>query len=178
MTRAVFLDRDGVLVKERVVDGDALAPLRLEDFFIVDDAGAQIERLHHAGFRCVVFTNQPEVAKGLLPPETLAEMHRRLTEATAVDDILVCPHVDSDACACRKPRPGMLLEAARRVAIELDQSYVVGDRWRDIDAGRAVGCYSILIERSYSHCSTADACVADLASAVDVILARCGAHVG
>ncbi|MBV9325860.1 MAG: HAD-IIIA family hydrolase [Chloroflexi bacterium] len=172
MKGAVFLDRDGVLVREIVLDGEARAPLRLEDFFIVDDAASQVERLHQAGFRCVVFTNQPEVARGLLSQPTLDEMHRRLSEATAVDEILVCPHVDSDGCGCRKPRPGMLLEAARRADIDLRDSFVVGDRWRDVDAGRAVGCYSILIDRPYSNCSTADASVPDLTSAVNVILAR------
>jgi D-glycero-D-manno-heptose 1,7-bisphosphate phosphatase len=178
VTSAVFLDRDGVLVREIVVDGAALAPLQLEDFHLVDDAPAQVDRLHRAGYLCVVFTNQPEVARGLLPLSTLEEMHRQLRDATAVDDILVCPHVDSDACECRKPRPGMLLEAARRAKIALHDSFVIGDRWRDVDAGRAVGCYSILIERPYSNCSTADARVSNLSSAVDVILARSGARPG
>jgi len=173
---AVFLDRDGVLAREIVINGEALAPLRVEDFVIVDEAAAQVERLHRAGFRCVVFTNQPEVAKGLLPPEFLQEMHRRLTEETAADDIMVCPHVDADGCACRKPQPGMLLEAAQRADLDLSASFVVGDRWRDVDAGKSVGCYSILIERPYSNCSTADARVPDLTSAVDVILARSGAQ--
>ena len=178
MTSAVFLDRDGVLVREIVVDGVALAPLRIEDFFIVDEAAPQVERLRRAGFQCVVFTNQPEIARGLLPPGTLEEMHRRLSQVTAVDDILVCPHVDPDACTCRKPRPGMLLEAAERAGIDLRQSFVVGDRWRDIDAGRTVGCYSILIDRPYSNCATADASVADLTSAVDLVLDRWGTRSG
>lgn len=178
MTSGVFLDRDGVLVREIVVDGVARAPLRLEDFRILDEAPAQVDRLHRAGLRCIVFTNQPEVAKGLLRLDTLEEMHRRLCEATLVDEVAVCPHHDSDDCACRKPRPGMLLEAARGAKIDLGESFVVGDRWRDIDAGRAVGCYSILIERPYSACSTADARVSKLSSAVDVILARTGARSG
>ena len=176
MKRAVFLDRDGVLVREIVLDGIARAPLRLEDFLILDDAGEQVDRLHRAGFHCVVFTNQPEVSRGLLSPELLDDMHRRLSDVTAVDDILVCPHDDRDGCACRKPRPGMLLEAARRAEINLGDSFVVGDRWRDVDAGRSVGCYSILIERPYSNCSTAHACVTNLGSAVDLILARSGAQ--
>jgi D-glycero-D-manno-heptose 1,7-bisphosphate phosphatase len=172
VTRAVFLDRDGVLVRERVIDGEALAPTRIEDFFIVDEAAAQVDRLHRAGFRCVVFTNQPEVARGLLPPDTLEEMHRRLAHVTAVDEIMVCPHVDADGCACRKPLPGMLLEAAQRADIDLRESFVIGDRWRDIDAGRAAGCFAILIDRAYSNCASADASVADLTTAVDMILAR------
>jgi D-glycero-D-manno-heptose 1,7-bisphosphate phosphatase len=177
MTRAAFLDRDGVLAREIVLDGVARAPLRLEDFVILEEASEQVDRLHRAGFRCVVFTNQPEVARGLLPPDVLGEMHRRLVDATSVDDVLVCPHDDADGCACRKPKPGMLLEAARRAPITLPESFVVGDRWRDVDAGRAVGCYSILIERPYSDCSTADARVSNLSGAVDLILARIGACV-
>jgi D-glycero-D-manno-heptose 1,7-bisphosphate phosphatase len=178
VTGAVFFDRDGVLVREIVLDGEARAPLRIEDFFIVGEAATQVQRLHRAGFRCVVFTNQPEIARGLLPPETLEEMHRRLSQVTAVDDVVVCPHVDSDGCTCRKPRPGMLLQAAQRSGIDLRRSFVIGDRWRDVDAGRAVGCYSILIDRPYSNCSTADASVSDLTSAVDIVLARAGAQLG
>jgi D-glycero-D-manno-heptose 1,7-bisphosphate phosphatase len=176
MTPAVFLDRDGVLVREIVDDdGVARAPLRVEDFRILEDAPALVQRLHAAGLRCVVFTNQPEVARGLLPPITLEAMHRQLHQRTLVDDIRVCPHDDADNCVCRKPKPGMLLAAARDADIDLSGSYVVGDRWRDIDAGHAVGCYSILIERSYSQCDSADVRVADLAEAVDVIVARYGA---
>jgi D-glycero-D-manno-heptose 1,7-bisphosphate phosphatase len=177
VTSAVFLDRDGVLVREIVVDGVARAPLRVEDFVILADARDQVDRLHRAGFQCVVFTNQPEVARGLLSREVLEDMHRRLREVTSVNDILVCPHDDADECACRKPRPGMLLEAARRAQLELVDSFVVGDRWRDIDAGRSVGCYSILVERPYSNCSTAHAYVPNLRAAVDLILARSGAQV-
>lgn len=173
MTPAVFLDRDGVLVREIVDDdGVARAPLRLQDFMILDDAAAVVHRLHSLGLRCLVFTNQPEVARGLLEPATLEEMHQRLREITKVDDILVCPHDDSVNCECRKPKPGMLLEAARQTDIDLVRSFVVGDRWRDIQAGRAVGCYSILIERLYSQCTFANARVADLASAADVIASR------
>lgn len=172
MTRAAFLDRDGVLVREIVLAGIARAPLRLDDFEVLPEAGEQVRRLHAAGLRCVVFTNQPEVARGLLSFEVLNEMHRQLRESTGVDEILVCPHDEPDQCTCRKPKPGMLLDAAERAAIQLNQSFVVGDRWRDIDAGRAVGCYSILIDRAYSACETADARVADLTAAVDLIVAR------
>ena len=89
-----------------------------------------------------------------------------------VDDILVCAHTDREGCACRKPRPGMLQTAARTWGLDLAASFVVGDRWRDIDAGRAVGCYTVLIERPYSECRIVDARVADLAGAVDAVLAQ------
>ncbi len=120
------------------------------------EAAAQVQRLRDAGLTCIVFTNQPEVARGLLPTDTLERMHRELRATVPVDDVYVCPHVDGDACDCRKPRPGMLTSAAERWDVRLEQSFVIGDRWRDIDAGRAVGCYTILIDRPYSACETAD----------------------
>jgi D-glycero-D-manno-heptose 1,7-bisphosphate phosphatase len=172
---AVFLDRDGVLIEEIVrADGEAYAPTELQDFLIFPDAAAQVARLHQAGFACVVVTNQPEIARGLLDPTILETMHDQLRETTSVDAIMVCPHVDADACECRKPLPGMLLDAATQLDIAVDQSFLVGDRWRDIDAGRAIGCTTVLIQRSYSHCSTADVTVDSLADAVDWILARSG----
>ena len=170
--RAAFLDRDGVLVETLVRGGRAHAAVTLAEFRICPDARTQVARLKAAGLRPIVFTNQPEVARGMLSPGVLGRMHAQLRAAVGVDDILVCAHLDGDGCACRKPRPGMLQTAARKWDIDLSASFVVGDRWRDIDAGRAVGCYTVLIERPYSECREADARAADLASAVDAVLAR------
>lgn len=170
--RAAFLDRDGVLVETLVRGGRAYAALTLAQFRICSDAPAQVARLKAAGLRPIVFTNQPELARGTLSQGVLDRMHARLRAAVGVEDILVCGHLDGDDCACRKPRPGMLEAAARKWAIDLPASFVVGDRWRDIEAGRAVGCYTVLIERPYSECREADARVPDLASAVDAVLTR------
>jgi D-glycero-D-manno-heptose 1,7-bisphosphate phosphatase len=170
--RAAFLDRDGVLVETSVRDNHAFAPVTIEEFRVVTGAGAQVARLRAAGLLPIVVTNQPEVGRGLLSPETLAQMHARLREAVPVADILVCPHVDEDSCDCRKPRPGLLQAAADRWGLDLGRSFLVGDQWRDIDAGRAVGTYTVLLDRPYSRCPTADARVDDLPAAVDVVLAR------
>lgn len=172
--RAVFLDRDGVLVEAIVHANRACAPVTLEEFRLVAGAAAQVERLRDAGLLPVVFTNQPEVARGILDAGTLARMHDRLRAAMPVADILVCPHDDADACGCRKPRPGMLRVAAERWGVDLARSFAVGDRWRDIDAGRAVGCYTILLERPYSECPVVDARVPELKEAVDLILSQAG----
>jgi D-glycero-D-manno-heptose 1,7-bisphosphate phosphatase len=110
----------------------------------------------------------------MLAPDTLETMHRLLREQVAVDDVYVCPHDPGDGCGCHKPKPGMLYTAARQWSLSLPDSFVIGDRWRDVDAGRAAGCFTILLERSYSACSTVDACVADLAAAVDLVLAHRG----
>jgi D-glycero-D-manno-heptose 1,7-bisphosphate phosphatase len=170
--RAAFLDRDGVLVEAIERDGAPYAATTLEEFRLLPDAAEQVGRLRAAGLVCIVFTNQPEIARGTLPPEALAAMHAALRAAAPVDDLFVCPHDDTDDCSCRKPRPGMLHAAAARWDISLPDSFVIGDRWRDVDAGRVAGCYTILVERPYSACQTADARVATLREAVDAVLAR------
>jgi D-glycero-D-manno-heptose 1,7-bisphosphate phosphatase len=173
--RAVFLDRDGVLVETEVRDGAAYAVTTLAEFRVVPDAAEQVARLRAAGLVCIVFTNQPEVARGTIAPEVLAAMHNVLRAAVPLDDVYVCPHDEGDGCACRKPRPGMLHDAAARWDVSLADSFVIGDRWRDVDAGRAAGCYAVLLEREYSACTTADARVATLHEAVDAVLARLAA---
>lgn len=170
--RAVFLDRDGVLNETLVRDNKAYAPLSIEEFRLVDGVGEQIRRLRAAGLVCIVVTNQPEVARGTLDLGTLEQMHDLLRGSVGVDDIYVCLHDPSDGCDCHKPKPGMLQAAAARWNLDLRGSFVVGDRWRDIEAGVAAGCYTILLERPYSACPTADARVGDIAQAVDLILAR------
>lgn len=170
--RAVFLDRDGVLNETLVRGKRAYAPLSIEEFRLVDGVGEQIGRLRSAGLVCIVVTNQPEVARGTLDRRTLDRMHDLLRASVALDDIYVCPHDPADGCDCHKPKPGMLQAAAARWNLDLRRCFVVGDRWRDIEAGTAAGCYTILLERPYSACTMADARVGNIAEAVDLILAR------
>jgi D-glycero-D-manno-heptose 1,7-bisphosphate phosphatase len=172
--RAVFLDRDGVLVETLVRDNCAFAPVSLDEFRLEKDAALHVSRLAEAGLLPIVVTNQPEVARGLLAPAILEEMHERLRKAVPVEEIFVCVHDAADGCGCRKPKPGMLRAAAEKWAIDLARSFMVGDRWSDVEAGRAVGCYTILIERSYSGQTRPDERVSDLAGAVDAVLARLG----
>jgi D-glycero-D-manno-heptose 1,7-bisphosphate phosphatase len=169
--RAVFLDRDGVLAEAIVrADGKAYAPTRVEDFVLVAEAPAQVRRLRDAGFLCIVFTNQPELANGELLAADLDEMHRAMQAAIPLDDVYVCPHDKSEGCRCHKPATGLLDDAAARWDVDLATSFVIGDRWRDIGAGRAAGCYSILLDRPYSACEVADARVQTLTEAVDMVL--------
>ena len=171
--RAVFLDRDGVLAEAIVrADGKSYAPTRVEDFVLVPEAPAQVQRLRDAGFLCIVFTNQPELANGELASSDLDEMHRAMRAAIPLDDVYVCPHDKSEGCRCHKPATGMLDDAAVRWDVDLATSFVIGDRWRDIGAGRAAGCYSILLDRPYSACEVADARVQTLTEAVDMVLSR------
>ena len=169
--RAVFLDRDGVLAEAIVwADGKPYAPTRVEDFVLVPEAPEQVQRLRDAGFLCIVFTNQPELANGELASSDLDAMHRTMRAALPLDDVYVCPHDKSEGCRCHKPATGMLDDAAARWDVDLATSFVIGDRWRDIGAGRAAGCYSILLDRPYSACEVADARVQTLTEAVELVL--------
>lgn len=170
--RAVFLDRDGVLVETFVRDNRPYAVTSIDDFRMMPTAAADVARLRLAGLRPIVVTNQPEVGRGIIAPAMLAEMHARLCAAVALDAVLVCPHVPEDRCACRKPKPGLLDMAATRWSIDVRRSFMVGDRSSDIEAGRAAGCFTVLIERSYSGRAQAHARVASLREAVDRILSR------
>ncbi len=153
MNRAVFLDRDGVLTRALVRDGKAYAPVTPAEMEIETDAPAALARLKAAGFLLVVVTNQPDVARGVTRREDVETMHATLRAALPLDAVCVCFHDDRDACACRKPRPGMLLTAAAIHGIDLAQSFMIGDRWRDIDAGATAGCRHrpLWIDRGYDE---------------------------
>ncbi len=146
---AVFLDRDGVINRSNVIEGKPYAPRRLADFRLLPGAVAAVERLRAAGFKVVVVTNQPDIGNGLVDAAEVEAMHARLRQRMSVDDIRVCPHRQTDGCACRKPAPGMLLAAAAEHGIDLSASYMVGDRNSDIVAGAEAGCYTLLIRRGY-----------------------------
>jgi D-glycero-D-manno-heptose 1,7-bisphosphate phosphatase len=149
MARAVFLDRDGVIVIPEFRDGRSFAPARLDRYEFYPDAAVALSRLKAAGFKLVVVTNQPDVGNGLIAEDVVSEMHDRLRNAMPVDAIKACFHIQSAECECRKPKPGMLLEAARELQIDLARSYMVGDRAGDIEAGEAAGCRTVFIDLDY-----------------------------
>lgn len=171
--RAVFLDRDGVLVVPEIRDGRSFAPRSLAGYRFYSDAKAALGRLKSAGFTLVVVTNQPDVGKGLVSQATLDEMHRRLKQELSIDRIEVCVHAQTEVCDCRKPKPGMLLNAAQACEIDLSASFMVGDRASDVDAGRAAGCRTIFIDLDYSSDlkpQAPDHTVRSIADAADIIL--------
>ncbi len=149
VVRAVFLDRDGVLNANMERDGRPVAPTSLSEFRLLPGVEDATRRLKAAGFLLVVVTNQPDVATGRTAIATVEAMHAELRRLLPLDDIKACFHVDADRCACRKPKPGLILEAAAQWNIDLPASFMVGDRWRDIEAGNAAGCATILID--YGH---------------------------
>jgi D-glycero-D-manno-heptose 1,7-bisphosphate phosphatase len=171
---AVFFDRDGTLNETRVEDGVPRPPADLAGLQILPGVTAGLARLKTAGFLLIVVTNQPDVARGTTPRATVEQIHTELARQLPLDAVLCCYHDDPDGCACRKPRPGMILEAARRFGVNPERSFVVGDRWRDIAAGHAAGCTTILLQRSYSEPqrSAPHFEAPDLGAAVEIIL-RC-----
>lgn len=171
--RAVFLDRDGVINRAFIWDGRSYSPTSLEEFALLPGVPDALAALRQANFRLIVVTNQPDVGKGLQPLEVVEAMHRQLRRALPLDQIQVCYHTDADGCACRKPKPGLLLDAARAWRLDLAQCVMVGDRWRDIEAGKAAGCKTILVRgEDYAEppVRNPDAIVRSLAQAATLIL--------
>jgi transaldolase len=148
MTRAVFLDRDGVLNHAVLRDGKPHPPADAASMTIVAGAADALLRLRERDFRLIVVTNQPDVARGTQQRGVVEAMNEKLRAALPVDEVVVCWH-DGDGCDCRKPKPGALLDAARRHGIDLAQSFMVGDRWRDIEAGQRAGVRCLFIDHGY-----------------------------
>jgi len=153
LRRAVFLDRDGVINRALERGGKPYPPTSLAEFEILPGVPEACAELKQAGFLLIVATNQPDVGRGTLKQEVVEALHAHLRSVLPVDRIEVCYHPGRGAsdCDCRKPRPGMLLRAARELGVDLAQSWMVGDRWRDIDCGHAAGCRTVFIDHGYAE---------------------------
>ena len=153
LKRGVFLDRDGVINRALTRDGKPYPPSSLAEFEILPGVTDACARLKQAGFLLVVVTNQPDVGRGTLKQDVVESIHSQMCRALPIDRVEVCYHPGKGAseCDCRKPRPGMLLRAARELSIDLARSFMVGDRWRDIDCGHAAGVTTILVDYGYAE---------------------------
>jgi D-glycero-D-manno-heptose 1,7-bisphosphate phosphatase len=169
--RVVFLDRDGVINRTSIRNGVPRPPASVDALEILPGVREALARLRDAGFRLIVVTNQPDVARGTQTRAAVEAIHARLMATLPLDEIRVCYHDDADRCRCRKPRPGMLTEGP---PVDSAASVMVGDRWRDIEAGRRAGCATVLIDDGQAEPPPhePDARVADLAEATAWILAR------
>ena len=173
MRRAVFLDRDGTLnLLVPRPDGTWASPRSPAEFKLVEGISRQVERLRSAGFLAILATNQPDLARGFLDSQVLEAMHQELMKQAPLDGIMVCAHDDADNCLCRKPRPGMLMQAAERWEIDLPGSFMVGDSWKDMEAARAAGVKDILINAPYNQEVACSIRAKSLESACDYILAQ------
>ena len=151
MTPGVFLDRDGVIIEAVVREGRPFPPDGLAAVRILPGVPEALQRLRDAGYLLFVITNQPDVARGTRTTAEVTEINDMLLSCLPLDGFEVCLHDDGDACLCRKPKPGLIVEAARRSNVSLSDSFVVGDRWRDVEAGLRAGCTSIYVDRGYDE---------------------------
>jgi D-glycero-D-manno-heptose 1,7-bisphosphate phosphatase len=151
MHKAIFLDRDGVINASVVIDGKPHPPENLKQLQILPGVKGAVDLFKQNGFLCIIITNQPDVARGKLSLSTVEEMNDYLVTVLDLDDCFCCYHDDKDCCLCRKPKPGSILNAAQKYNINLNESYMVGDRWRDIEAGQNAGCRTIFIDYHYDE---------------------------
>jgi D-glycero-D-manno-heptose 1,7-bisphosphate phosphatase len=173
---AVFLDRDGVINRVVVLNGKPHPPSHVEEFQLYEDVSDGCTRLKAANFLLVVITNQPDVGRGTQSREAVDAMNLKMQSALPLlDRIEVCYHAGDpygQPCNCRKPRPGLIMRAAAELNIDLNASYVIGDRWRDVDCARAAGCRAIFIQRGYNETlrEAPDFTVTSFDEAVTVVL--------
>lgn len=176
LRRAVFLDRDGVINRAVERDGRPYPPTCLAEFEILPGVREACARLKAADFLLVVATNQPDVGRGTLKREVVETIHAHMCAKLPIDRVEVCfhPGQGQSDCQCRKPRAGMLLQAALEMGIELQESWMVGDRWRDIDCGHTAGCRTIFVDRGYRETlrKAPNYTVFDLSGAAEIILRK------
>ncbi|MCH9609780.1 MAG: Histidine biosynthesis bifunctional protein HisB [Chlamydiales bacterium] len=166
---AIFLDRDGVINRAVVREGKPYPPSSFSEFEILFGVKEALLKLHKKGFLLIIVTNQPDVGRGWQSKEVVEQMHTYLKEQLPIDGIEVCYDETSERY---KPKPGMLIDASVKYGIDLSQSYMIGDRWRDIGAGCCAGCRTIFLEKHYQESlkEVPDITVNDLLEATEVIL--------
>lgn len=174
MRRAVFLDRDGVINRSEIRHGRPYAPTDIAKLEILPGVPDALARLKSAGYVNLVVTNQPDIRTGKQTRTGVDAMHARLASQLAIDAFFVCDHTDEDGCDCRKPKAGLLVQAAVEWSISLSESWLVGDRWRDIAAGHAAGCKCCFVDYQYDERRPEQPFypVNSLVEAVDVILSK------
>ena len=150
-SKAIFLDRDGVLNKAIVRNKKPYPPSNIEELEILPGVYEGIQLLRHSGFKLIVITNQPDVARGTMKVDSVNEINNYIIDQLKIDEIICCFHDDSANCECRKPKPGMILQAVKKLNIDLSISYLIGDRWRDIETAKNTKLTTILIDYGYNE---------------------------
>jgi D-glycero-D-manno-heptose 1,7-bisphosphate phosphatase len=170
---AVFLDRDGVLNEARVVDGRPYPPSGLDDVKILPGVQEACAALSAAGLPLIVITNQPDIARGTADRAEVDAINDRLLRVLSLDEVVVCPHDDADGCACRKPRPGLIIRAARALGVAPAECVVIGDIGADVDAARSAGARAVLVPTPRTRAeevAAAPLVAPDLPAAVELLL--------
>ena len=170
MKRAVFIERDAILNEVRTGPRQQITSIGLQDFKILTATKEPLNKLKAVGYVLIATTNQPGLSRGYQSRTELDRMHDLLRRALPLDDIMVCPHDEADHCPCRKPRPGLLIEAAFKWHLSLDHSYIVSDKWQDAEAARSAGCTSLILKSPWNGQVHRDFLLTDFGAAVEKIL--------
>ena len=172
MEKAVFLDRDGVINRAIIKNGKPYPPINLDSVEILTGVEKSLIALSALGWKIIVVTNQPDVARGIITKEEVEKINNYMKYLLPITDFYTCYHDDNDFCDCRKPKPSSLTCAAKNYNIDLNKSYMIGDRWRDIEAGNRAGCKTFFIDYSYSEKQPVNYTyrVKSLKEAVDIII--------
>jgi D-glycero-D-manno-heptose 1,7-bisphosphate phosphatase len=171
--QAVFLDRDGVINRAVVREGKPYPPASLEELEILPGALTSLLQLAHSGYVLIGITNQPDVARGIQSRQIVESFNAFILSKLPVHEIFVCYHDNTDNCDCRKPKPGLILQAAKKYSLDLSHSWMIGDRWKDIAAGQAAGLKTIFVDYHYAEAYKglpADFTVEDTSFLADIIL--------
>lgn len=174
MRKAVFFDRDGVVIEPKIINRKPYPVNNLGQVHIYCGMRDTMAILMKMGYLVFIITNQPDVSRKTQSIETVNEINQFLLDNLPIDDIFMCIHSDEDKCECRKPKPGLLLQAKEKYDIDFSKSFLIGDRWKDIDAGYAVGCTTILIDRNYKEkwSFNTDFVIKDISEILEVIYAN------
>ena len=170
MKKVVFIERDGILNEVRHGPRQQISPLTMEEFIVKTERQPHIRALKEAGFVLIVTTNQPGLSRGYQSRRELDRMHDLLRRMFPLDEIMVCPHDEGDHCPCRKPKPGLLIEAGFKWHLNLDHSFVISDKWQDAEAARTAGCTSLLLESPYNGKAHHDFILPDFDSLIEKLL--------
>lgn len=169
LKRAIFLDRDGVINRVIMKEGKPYSPRNRSDFLFTDGIREVLARLKGEGFLLIVVTNQPDISRGSITWAELNAIHDLIRRELPVDDIIVCPHDNDDDCDCRKPKPGMIVESARKWGIDIESSFLIGDTWKDMEAGQKAGCKTILLDAPYNQDVQGDYRIQDICETLKII---------
>ena len=173
--KAVFFDRDGTLNRSNILGNKSHAPTSFQDFELLPESVNVTKALKKSGFLVFVITNQPTISTGVLSISELEKMNTYTAKTLNIDHVYYCPHTETDSCNCRKPKSGMLIVASKEHNLDLSKSWMVGDTWRDVQAGKAAGCKTILLKRDWSEsekCEPDYIVKGNLGKVLDIILQR------
>jgi D-glycero-D-manno-heptose 1,7-bisphosphate phosphatase len=151
LKKAIFLDRDGVINEAQIIDGIPNPPKNVREVRILPGVKKAVQYLKNANYEIIVVTNQPDIARGKIGLSAVDEINALLSAQLNITSFYICPHDDGDNCECRKPKSGLLLTAGNDLDINFEESFMVGDRWRDVAAGQGVGCKCFFINHNYTE---------------------------